>query len=334
MITSIELQAFRGVREGRLDGLSPLTILTGPNGGGKSTVLDALLVAGGDDPESGLGRALERHPGTWLGADACVGRGDGARLSISEGDGRKITFYLELRDSPPMAELEGHPVPHRSVRVAASLEKQPHPHIGALLVAADNAWSPSAGVWTRLLDQPVTLVDPSLFQDLGQAWAEVVKAGRRKAVTDLLSQVVPWAGNLESLQESGGRSQLYATGDTGAVPVNLLGDGVAALLHLAIRIAPVNRGLILVEEPEVFQHPRSLRLTARLLLAAVERGAQVVLTTHNVELIELLVQGADPALQDRISLHNLALSGGRLQVARFAGDDLRYGVEQAVESLR
>ncbi|MCK6507217.1 AAA family ATPase [Myxococcota bacterium] len=334
MITSIEVQAFRGVREGRLDGLSPLTILTGPNGGGKSTVLDALLVAGGADIASGAALAVQRHPGTWLGADTCYAARDGSRLTVQCEDEARFQVFLERRAAEAIPGLAGAPGPFRVIVASAAKDGQGTYRIGEVAFAADNrshlAKPPARGP----LDQPVTLVDPSLFQDLGQAWAEVVKAGRRKAVTDLLSQVVPWAGNLESLQESGGRSQLYATGDTGAVPVNLLGDGVAALLHLAIRVAPVDQGLVLVEEPEVFQHPRSLRLTAHLLLAAVERGAQVVLTTHSVELIELLVQGAGPALQDQVSLHNLALSDGRLQVARFAGDDLRYGVEQAVESLR
>lgn len=332
MITSIELQAFRGVREGRLDGLSPLTILTGPNGGGKSTVLDALLVAGGDDPQTGLGTAVARHPGTWLGVDAMVAPTGRTEISICDSSGASARLTISRQPFTTPAQLANQPGPFRAVSIHAPDSGTGWQ--GLLLIAANNAWVLDRGPWPHAIGGAVTLVDPSLFQDLGQAWAEVVKAGRRKAATDLLSQVVPWAGNLESLQEAGGRSQLYATGDTGAVPVNLLGDGVAALLHLAIRIAPVDQGLVLVEEPEVFQHPRSLRLTARLLLAAVERGAQVVLTTHSVELIELLVQGADPALQDRISLHNLALSGGRLQVARFAGDDLRYGVEQAVESLR
>jgi predicted ATPase len=45
MIDAIEIENLRGIRHGRLDGLKPLTILTGPNASGKSTVLDALLIA-------------------------------------------------------------------------------------------------------------------------------------------------------------------------------------------------------------------------------------------------------------------------------------------------
>ena len=50
MITSVSIENLRGIREGRLDGLAPLTVLVGPNGSGKSTVLDALLIGGAGAP--------------------------------------------------------------------------------------------------------------------------------------------------------------------------------------------------------------------------------------------------------------------------------------------
>lgn len=334
MIASVEIHKVRGVRQGRLEGLTALTIITGPNGSGKSTVLDALLIAGGDHLETGVALAVQRHPGTWLGVDACFARGDGSRIVVQGSDGPAVTVFVERRDGHPVPELGASPGPFRSVRIAAATLGQPHGLIRSLLFAADNACLPGDQSWAGLIEQPVVLVDPSLFRDLGQEWSEVVKAGRRKAVTELLSEVVPWASNLESLQEEGGRSQLYATGDSGAVPVNLLGDGVAALLHLAIRIAPVDQGLVLIEEPEVFQHPRSLRLSARLIVAAMRRGAQVVLTTHSVELIEMIVRDSPAEDRARMSVHNLGLEQGQLRSVRFVGDVLDYGVEQAAESLR
>lgn len=45
MITSIEIQGLRGIRGGKIEGLAPVTVLIGPNGCGKTTVLEALGVA-------------------------------------------------------------------------------------------------------------------------------------------------------------------------------------------------------------------------------------------------------------------------------------------------
>ena len=43
MIRSVEIKNFRGIQDGKLEDLTPLVILVGPNGCGKSTILDALL---------------------------------------------------------------------------------------------------------------------------------------------------------------------------------------------------------------------------------------------------------------------------------------------------
>lgn len=59
MITSIDIENVRGIETGRIEGLTPLTILTGPNACGKSTVLDGLLVATSPTPEEALGRAAK-----------------------------------------------------------------------------------------------------------------------------------------------------------------------------------------------------------------------------------------------------------------------------------
>lgn len=48
----------------------------------------------------------------------------------------------------------------------------------------------------------------------------------------------------------------------------------------------------MVEEPEVYQHPRSIRQQARALLAAMRRGVQLVVTTHSLELIDEVVSEA------------------------------------------
>lgn len=49
MIRKIRFYNFRGIRKGKLE-LSPLTILIGANGSGKTTVLEALLLTHGTKP--------------------------------------------------------------------------------------------------------------------------------------------------------------------------------------------------------------------------------------------------------------------------------------------
>ncbi len=49
MINSIEIKNFRGINDGKLEKLTPLTILVGANGCGKSTVLQSLLLGASSD---------------------------------------------------------------------------------------------------------------------------------------------------------------------------------------------------------------------------------------------------------------------------------------------
>jgi len=46
VISSIKIEAFRGVKEGQVDGLGPINILVGPNNSGKSTCLEAVALVG------------------------------------------------------------------------------------------------------------------------------------------------------------------------------------------------------------------------------------------------------------------------------------------------
>jgi len=45
VISSISISNFRGIKSGRIDGLTNINVLIGANGAGKSTVLEAIYLA-------------------------------------------------------------------------------------------------------------------------------------------------------------------------------------------------------------------------------------------------------------------------------------------------
>ena len=151
----------------------------------------------------------------------------------------------------------------------------------------------------------------------------------------MLRQLVPGLTNIEILAEDDGRPALYVVrGEDGAVPVGVAGDGVQALIQLAVEFAARPGGTVLVEEPEVYQHPAALRLTARVILATVRRGVQVVLTTHSLELIDMLI--AESSDDDRLetSLFTLALQDGELRSGRLTGEQIKDARGEIAEDLR
>src|SRR5436190_557589 len=98
MITSIEINGLRGIKEGELPDFTPLVVFVGPNGSGKSTILDTLLIAGGRKPADAVGFAVRRHSGVNLAARWLLYRGgaDGeAQVFLSTEKGaRRATLSL------------------------------------------------------------------------------------------------------------------------------------------------------------------------------------------------------------------------------------------------
>ena len=107
-----------------------------------------------------------------------------------------------------------------------------------------------------------------------------------------------------------------------------------ALIQLAVELASRPGGLVLVEEPEVYQHPAALRLTARVILATVRRGVQVVLTTHSLEQIDMLLAESTAEDHASMSLFTLALSDGTLSYGRLSGGQIADARSEIAEDLR
>ena len=148
-------------------------------------------------------------------------------------------------------------------------------------------------------------------------------------ITDLLPQI----RDIEILTE-GSEPVLYLVLEDRAVPVTLSGDGVHALVRIALELASRPNGVVLLEEPEVHQHPGAMRQTVRAIWAAVRRDIQVVLTTHSLEFIDILLAEATAGDIERISVYRLELEKGRLIAVRTPGSEVAFSRGEIEEDLR
>ncbi len=334
MIREIGIENLRGIRSGKLEGLAPFTILTGPNACGKSTVLDALLIGTSPTPGEAVGRAVARHPeaiggANWLfrdpqlSAELRIGTKAEStwtrRLHWSEGC--SSTLRDDLRKQDGMA-------PYSTISFADGTQTS------VTAFDVENRYAVGIDRQDSSTINAVRLVDPGLPLQLQRSFSLVSQNGPRKVVEDLLKELVPEFERLEILVEQNNRPFLAIRSRGRSVPVALSGDGIQAFVQMALEIAIDPDGLVLLEEPEVYQHPKAIWQTARALLANMRRGVQSVLTTHSLELIDALLSEAEEADLAGMALFNLRLDEGMLMSSRRAGDEMTFARQDLEKDLR
>lgn len=295
MITSITIENLRGIRQGTLEGLAPLTLLVGPNNSGKSTVLDALMIGANPDASAGQGFVVQRRSGMhqperWLLWNRSGEAAERAILCVTTSDSRQATTEL-----PPM-NRKGSIQGISDVRFVDPL-----------------GGAPKAG-----LDQLVTLA---------------VERGLMKGVTDLLAELGTGVHDVRILSQAH-QPVVYLVSDTGALPEATAGDGIRMLLRVALELTAPPGSLELIEEPEMHMHPGAIRKIAQAMLAAVRRGIQLVVSTHSLDLIDFILGQCPEEEMDKVAVFRLALVDGVLKSTRYSGKEAQYSRTAVEEDLR
>jgi predicted ATPase len=345
VITSVSIRNLRGIREGALEGLTPLTVLVGPNSSGKSTILDALLIGAGRQPGAAAGYSVRRRPGLRYGARWLLWRGQGeasAEIVLGLATGETRTAKLEWRDAVDISELrrrlaeQGAEGPYSSVDIDVTTTAPMDGSMNSVAVfAADNTYKASDD--SARSDAPALtdawLVDPRFGHPLSELYSRIAERGRRQAVRDLVASIVPGLEVIEILTEHND-PRLHLTFPDHSVPVALAGDGVQALVRMSLELASRSGGAVLLEEPEAHQHPAAIRASAQAIVEGVRRGVQVVLTTHSLELIDALLAAIESKEVGLLSLHRLKLVDAVLRHSRLDGEEIGLSRGEIGDDLR
>lgn len=118
------------------------------------------------------------------------------------------------------------------------------------------------------------------------------------------------------------------------MPVYVAGDGFKRLLEIAANVCSVKDGVVLIEEPECFQHPRYLKELVAILRDSVASGNQVILSTHSIELIDQLLQPTAGSSSDWPTVHRLRLTDNVLRSTTLSAEQALSAREDLMEDLR
>jgi energy-coupling factor transporter ATP-binding protein EcfA2 len=353
VISSIKIEAFRGVKEGQLDGLGPINILVGPNNSGKSTCLEAIALVGAANDAAEVVRLLLHRGGPALDAlDHVVpASAKESKLVVSLPNGEFYKCRLSVGgskdpdwDPERVDHAKSQGLKDEMRRVAISLaqtrsaksEASPRFLLSTYVDYQGRATSSIDGNGYR--PYAVQLVDVQTVRERGTlegAYTSIEKAGRVKSVVQALTRSMKGLTDLRILK-SGEDFILHAIFDgQPPVPVYLTGDGSKRLVELASAILGVDPdGVVLLEEPECFQHPRYLRELASLLIESAKAKRQIILSTHSIELVDLLLEAAEAEGLEYPFVHRLRLVDGKLSGVVLNREQAMVTRKDLLEDLR
>ena len=132
---------------------------------------------------------------------------------------------------------------------------------------------------------------------------------------------------------TGGSPVVHAyIGDNLPIPVNLVGEGFARMLELAVGIADVSGGMLLVDEIENGLHYSTHQgIFATLFDLAEEFDTQVIATTHSRECATAASKALGDKGDDGFAYHRIDRRDGKLSVAHFDANMMDAAMDFGME---
>ncbi len=320
MIESLRIRNLRGVRECSINGLTDVNVLVGRNGVGKSTVLEAIYLA---SSWAELHDHLGRNKVDYVVARRASRRNwDALWFAKNVEEDIEITlgfkplgmlkfkipynypFTSLLPTSPVLLELT------REVVASELIEKH---HLTEPLyynLHRNALWDPktreesyvfSLEIRDSILSKLGTVVEflrgvmfidsrLSLSDIELKIWPKLLDRRLDKRIVELIRE--EYEPNVEGIMfkptREGGFVLALTLANT-TVEVDALGDGARMAIMLASTLALASNTAILIEDPEVHQHPGGLATLMRFALKlAKDRGLQLFISTHSVELVNIV----------------------------------------------
>ena len=282
MLKSIQIEGFRGIRTGKLEGLSRINILIGPNGCGKSTILEAIHITAA----------------SWFRHDVI----NEERISNLRKRRNEKNFsgwsFKHLYQTPVVITLSigGANIPYK-VTISPNGNSLSHDP-----AALENNSPPHEFLRKLLfLDAPRAL--SNIVEN--QLWKEAFLLGAHNDLMALFEKI--YGRRVRNLTFTLDGDLLV---DIEPVPLRLddLGGGMRIAFRLLLAALMTGGSALLLEEFDAYQYKTSLEKLAEALCdIADRRDVQLFMTTHSLESVHAFLTAAAPRADDWIKVFPLSL---------------------------
>lgn len=356
---TIEIRAFRGLRDVRLEGLSRVNLIAGRNNAGKTSVLEAIAACchpvNGDRWIASLWwRSVDvsRRPlddqFAWL-FPRRQGDTPPYRLELAFEAGAppgrwvvtgELTQRLEIADGGAGDPIEAGGSPTTIVS-AVRLAVQSEDEHGQPEAPARSTFELRRGATVERLrssvDARTLTLTPVVHRNeefMIKGLARLADSSTWASITDLMRLLDPEVERIEVFDPTGTRSSVRIWHRSmGAAPINAFGDGFRRALVYAICMPQCAGGVLLIDEVETAIHYSALCDVFRWLVeAATMHNVQLFITTHSLEAIDAFIE-ATPETPDT-TFFRLYDSGKGTAILRIAEERLRTTRQQLGAEVR
>jgi len=344
MITGLHIDNFRGLRHVSLEELRRVNLLVGGNDTGKTSVLEALMLALADgssisqlpcafrnnqsDGRSDNGPDDKENFWAWLFYD----RNTANQIKIAvDADGQQEVF-LESRLVPEGQYQNAPQIPvlfrgPRPIRMAAQQEQE--------LVRFGNNFqvvghAPMKGFRvSRLSVRPSPpVLDAEKYNQIA------LEADGEVRFERIMREVEPRIKRLRYAKLPGTNSPLVFAdiGLSRAVPSTQMGQAFNRILHIYAEILTSKTNVLLVDEIENGIFSESLQVIWKGLFAVCEEhDVQIFATTHSRECILAANAAAQERRKDELSVQRLQFVKGNIEAVRLGVQHLEVAAEMGLE---
>ena len=364
-LPSLTVKEFRGIRALDLPSLGRVTLLSGKNSIGKTTVLEAIRVFASRGDNRNLFDLLGNREEFVTGDDADgdpmdfpdfaslfhnylagAGRGVPSTIKIAARCAAdSLSLQLVEADEQPFLLSPNFSLKTLCVAVGEHERTIPVDPIGYTRTGRRGYFS------SRMMasDRPETWPIPIKFESMGpglldndeisRLWDEVALTPSEDDVIRALRLVV--GDELDRIGVIGDRSSSYQTHGrrvvaklkhlSAPIPLKRLGDGAQRLFGIALALANCRNGILIIDEVENGIHHSVHRDLWHMIFRAAEEGnVQVVAATHSWDCIAGFAGAACETRADG-TLYRLERFEDDLHAVRYSKRDLEVAALQRIE---
>ena len=345
LLSSFNAVHYRGIDGLSLPRLTPANLVTGVNGIGKTTLLEAMwLFTGRYNPMLLWNANVQRSTAPILDPVAMLSSGMLELHGVENGSRHKLKCVFEKVADVARPATIGSPADQNLAQL---------PVVGRINVHLDGkhakgrAEAAQPTPWGLVTYQspispatrPNCVIEGTKFQletsgEYLQRYSDMVRENRKEELTNAIRMMLPRVAGVEILTDKMGVSYLSAiTRDGVQLPLHDLGGGVVRLSRLLLSFFTSRNGMLLADEIENGIHHSALSgvwTFARRWMH--EWNVQLVATTHSAECIEAAMTAFEDAPGD-LSIHKLFMNEetGKVEAITFSGESLEGARDLSLE---